>query len=99
MTAKAHSADENFPGPAFGGDPIITALLREAIENDLTAIQSRTVRAVWFDGRRVRDIALLEKVSEQTVRRRLAQSYGKLRSALRYAVRYSQLRGQYDDAA
>ncbi|MDR1409409.1 MAG: hypothetical protein LBJ12_03895 [Oscillospiraceae bacterium] len=90
--------DEEFPGPAFGGDTILTALLHEAIDNELSSVQASTIHAIWFNGKRVCDVARTEQMAEQTIRKRLKQSYGKLRAALRYAVRYSQLRNQQDDA-
>jgi len=90
--------NDMFPGPAFGGDPIIIELLREAIDNELTELQRRTVHAVWYGGKRVCEVARLEQIKEQTVRKRLQQSYSKLHTALRYAVRYSQLRSMSEDA-
>jgi DNA-directed RNA polymerase specialized sigma24 family protein len=89
---RTFKKSEQFPGPPFGGDPIIKQLLKEAIDKELTEIQCRTLCAVWFDGKTVKDVAQKDSVSEQTVRRRLKQSCGKLRNALRYAVRYAQLR-------
>ncbi|MDR3345142.1 MAG: hypothetical protein LBT21_06090 [Oscillospiraceae bacterium] len=102
MTEKPIPAAKNdgqFPGPAFGGDPILTALLREAIGSELSSVQAATLRAIWFEGERISGIARAEQISEQAVRKRLKNCYGKLRNALRYAVRYSQLRSQLDDAA
>ena len=91
--------NEKFPTPAFGGDKVIVGLLQEAIENELTEIQRNTLLAFWYNDKKIREIACTEQVSEQQVRRRLQQCYKKLRTALQYAVRYSQLRGFFEEAA
>ena len=96
MPAKnAARLEALYPGPAIGGDGIILQLLREAIENELTAPQRNTLKAVWYDRRKVSELSQAEMVSEQTIRKRLKQCQNKLETALRYAVRYAQLRSLY----
>ncbi|MDR1805788.1 MAG: hypothetical protein LBQ80_03335 [Clostridium sp.] len=99
MVKVKAAASEEFPGPAFGGDPILLALMREAIQNELSPPQRRALEAVWYEHKKIREAAQAESVSESGIRKRLSISYGKLKEALRYAVRYAQLLKLEEDYA
>ena len=66
----------------------MSALLRLAVENELTPAEREAVSLRWFENLSNRETALRLGVSESAVSRTLSRAAAKLRKALGYAVFY-----------
>ena len=69
-------------------DVDMSALLRLAVENELTPAEREAVSLRWFENLSNRETALRLGVSESAVSRTLSRAAAKLRKALGYAVFY-----------
>ena len=69
-------------------DVDMSALLRLAVENELTSSEKEAVRLRWFENLSNRETARRLGVSESAVSRTLARAQAKLHKALGYAVFY-----------
>ncbi|MDR0883557.1 MAG: hypothetical protein LBN05_02995 [Oscillospiraceae bacterium] len=74
----------------YFGDGILRALVREALESDLTLPQRQVIEAVWFRGMRVTGYARSAGISPQVASRHLRAAMRNLQDALHFAVRYAQ---------
>lgn len=66
----------------------LAVLLEGAIENELTALEQKTIKDYWYNSKTLTQIASGAGVSPSTVSATLNRAQNKLKKVLGYAVRY-----------